>query len=60
VLEQSKMKIDFGSQIRSYVLQPYTKVKDHAPRWRSATRSGSSTADRSVHPVVPARGGRAV
>jgi peptide chain release factor 2 len=29
VLEQSKMKIDFGSQIRSYVLQPYTKVKDH-------------------------------
>ncbi len=29
VLEDSKMKIDFGSQIRSYVLQPYTKVKDH-------------------------------
>jgi peptide chain release factor 2 len=28
-LEKSKMKIDFGSQIRSYVLQPYTKVKDH-------------------------------
>jgi len=28
-LEETKMKIDFGSQIRSYVLQPYTKVKDH-------------------------------
>ena len=28
-LEESKMKIDFGSQIRSYVLHPYTKVKDH-------------------------------
>jgi len=28
-LEESKMKIDFGSQIRSYTLQPYTKVKDH-------------------------------
>jgi peptide chain release factor 2 len=29
VLEDAKMKIDFGSQIRSYVLHPYTKVKDH-------------------------------
>ena len=28
-LSSSKMKIDFGSQIRSYVLHPYTKVKDH-------------------------------
>jgi peptide chain release factor 2 len=28
-LASGKMKIDFGSQIRSYVLQPYTKVKDH-------------------------------
>jgi peptide chain release factor 2 len=28
-LSSGKMKIDFGSQIRSYVLQPYTKVKDH-------------------------------
>ena len=28
-LSSGKMKIDFGSQIRSYVLHPYTKVKDH-------------------------------
>jgi peptide chain release factor 2 len=27
--EGQKMKIDFGSQIRSYVLQPYRMVKDH-------------------------------
>jgi peptide chain release factor 2 len=28
-LEDSKLGIDFGSQIRSYVLQPYRMVKDH-------------------------------
>lgn len=29
VVEAEKMEIAWGSQIRSYVLQPYTKVKDH-------------------------------
>ena len=28
-LEDSKLDIDFGSQIRSYVLQPYRLIKDH-------------------------------
>jgi peptide chain release factor 2 len=28
-LEDSKLDIDFGSQIRSYVLAPYRLVKDH-------------------------------
>jgi peptide chain release factor 2 len=28
-IEAEKMEIAWGSQIRSYVLQPYTKVKDH-------------------------------
>jgi len=28
-VEASKLDIDFGSQIRSYVLQPYRMVKDH-------------------------------
>ena len=27
-IEDSKMKIDFGSQIRNYVLHPYKLVKD--------------------------------
>jgi peptide chain release factor 2 len=29
VLEDSKLEINFGSQIRSYVLQPYRIAKDH-------------------------------
>jgi peptide chain release factor 2 len=28
-VEESKLDIDFGSQIRSYVLQPYRLIKDH-------------------------------
>jgi peptide chain release factor 2 len=28
-IEDSKLDIDFGSQIRSYVLQPYRMIKDH-------------------------------
>jgi peptide chain release factor 2 len=28
-IEDSKMDIAFGSQIRSYVMQPYRMVKDH-------------------------------
>jgi peptide chain release factor 2 len=29
IIEDSKLEINFGSQIRSYVLQPYRMVKDH-------------------------------
>ena len=31
-LEDSKLDIDFGSQIRSYVLHPYRMIKDHRTR----------------------------
>jgi peptide chain release factor 2 len=39
-IEAEKMEIAWGSQIRSYVLQPYTKVKDH----RTDHETGNSTA----------------
>ena len=28
-IEDSKLDIEFGSQIRSYVLHPYRMIKDH-------------------------------
>jgi peptide chain release factor 2 len=36
-IEKGKMEIAWGSQIRSYILQPYTLVKDH----RTGTETGS-------------------
>ena len=39
-VESEKMEIAWGSQIRSYVLQPYTKVKDH----RTEHETGNATA----------------
>jgi len=39
-IEAEKMEIAWGSQIRSYVLQPYTKVKDH----RTEHETGNSVA----------------
>jgi len=32
-IENSKMKIGFGSQIRSYVLHPYRMIKDHRTKY---------------------------
>jgi peptide chain release factor 2 len=32
-LDESKLDISFGSQIRSYILQPYRLIKDHRTKF---------------------------
>jgi peptide chain release factor 2 len=51
-IESAKMRIDFGSQIRSYVLAPYRLVKDH----RTGHEVGNATAvlDGSIHGFIKA------
>ena len=39
-IKGSSMNIEFGSQIRSYVMHPYSMVKDH----RTNQESGNPTA----------------
>ena len=50
--EDSKLDIDFGSQIRSYVLQPYQMVKDN----RTKTESGdvNRVLDGDLQPFIRA------
>ena len=51
-LEDQKMDIGFGSQIRSYVLHPYQKVKDH----RTKEENGNTQAvmDGELNPFIKA------
>lgn len=44
-LEGSKKKIEWGSQIRSYVLHPYQMVKDHRTNYSTADTQGVLDGD---------------
>ena len=52
VLEGSKEKIEWGSQIRSYVLQPYKMVKDH--RTKLDVGNADAVLDGDIDPFIEA------
>jgi peptide chain release factor 2 len=51
-IEDSKLDIDFGSQIRSYVLQPYRMVKDH--RTKTEVGDVDRVLDGDLQPFIGA------
>jgi len=51
-IEDSKLDIDFGSQIRSYVLQPYRMVKDH--RTKEEVGDVDRVVDGDLQPFIRA------
>jgi peptide chain release factor 2 len=51
-VEDSKLDIDFGSQIRSYVLQPYRMVKDH--RTKTEVGDVDRVLDGDINPFIRA------
>src|SRR5436305_5043317 len=51
-IEDSKLDIDFGSQIRSYVLQPYRLIKDH--RTKTEVGDVDRVIDDDLQPFIRA------
>ena len=51
-IEDSKLDIDFGSQIRSYVLQPYRMIKDH--RTKTEVGDVDRVVDGDLQPFIRA------
>jgi len=49
---QAKQKIEWGSQIRSYVLHPYTMVKDHRTEYE--TGNAPAVLDGKLDPFIEA------
>ena len=44
-IEKNKMKIEWGSQIRSYVFHPYNMVKDHRTNYETSDVQGVMDGD---------------
>jgi peptide chain release factor 2 len=51
-LEGDQQNIEWGSQIRSYVFQPYTMVKDHRTTYETSNVDGVMDGD--LRPFVEA------
>ena len=51
-IEDSKLDIDFGSQIRSYILQPYRMIKDH--RTKTEVGDVDRVIDGDLQPFIHA------
>jgi peptide chain release factor 2 len=51
-VEDSKLDIDFGSQIRSYVLAPYRLIKDH--RTKEEVGDVDRVLDGDIDPFIRA------
>ena len=49
-VEKNKMKIEWGSQIRSYIFHPYNMVKDH--RTNEETSNVQAVMDGSINPFI--------